>query len=120
MSNPRFKLVVSDRLEFDVKFTLNDSGEDKPFGMRLAARRQPLADQEKEMSEQVKVAEFLDGRGLAVLSWIGKSPLQDEEGAPVPASKEALQALYDLVGGMVSLVFAGYLQANGAQGKRGN
>jgi iron-sulfur cluster assembly accessory protein len=54
-----YKLVVGDRVEFDVKFTLNDGGEDKPFGMRLSAKRQPLGEQERELGEQVKVQEFL-------------------------------------------------------------
>jgi hypothetical protein len=115
-----YKLVVGDRVEFDIKFTLNDGGEDKPFGMRLSAKRQPLGEQERELGEQVKVQEFLAGRGVTLQSWIGKSPLQDAEGAPVPAGPEALAALYTLVGGMVSLVFAGYLQANGARGSSGN
>lgn len=115
-----FKLVVGDRIEFDVKFTLNDAGVEKPFGMRLAARRQALGEQERELQEQVKVAEFLDSRGVQVVSWLGKAPLTDEAGEPVPPSKEALTALYDLVGGMVHLVFANYLQANGAKGKSGN
>jgi hypothetical protein len=115
-----YKLVVGDRVEFDVKFTLNDGGEDKPFGMRLSAKRQPLGEQERELGEQVKVQEFLAARGVALQSWIGKPPLQDAEGAPVPPGPEALDALYRLVGGMVSLVFAGYLRANGAAGASGN
>lgn len=115
-----FKLVVGDRVEFDVKFTLNDAGVEKPFGMRLSARRQELSAQERDMHEQVKVQEFLTARGVTLQSWIGKPPLQDAEGAPVPPSAEALEALYTLVGGMVSLVFAGYLRANGAAGVAGN
>lgn len=115
-----YKLVVSDRLEFEVKFTLNDAGQDKPFGLRLAARRQDLSEQEKSLAEQVKVLEFLQDRGLVMLEWIGKPALVADDGKPVPAGKEALQALFDLVGGMVSLVFAAYLQANGAKGKSGN
>lgn len=115
-----FKLVVSDRLEFEVRFTLNDAGQDRPFGLRLAARRQDLSEQEQSLAEQVKVLEFLQGRELAMLDWIGKPALLDADGKPVPPGKEALQALFDMVGGMVSLVFAGYLQANGAKGKSGN
>lgn len=115
-----YKLIVSDRIEFDVKFTLNDAGQEKPFGMRLSARRQDLSEQEQQLHEQVKVQEFLDGRAVSMVSWIGKSPLVDEDGAPVSPGKEALDALYKMVGGMVSLVFASYLQANGARGKSGN
>jgi hypothetical protein len=115
-----YKLVVSDRLEFEVRFTLNDAGQDKPFGLRLAARRQDLSEQEQSLAEQVKVLEFLQGRELVMLDWIGKPALQDADGKPVAPGKEALQALFDMVGGMVSLVFAGYLQANGAKAKAGN
>lgn len=116
----KYKLVVSDRVEFDVKFTLNDAGKEKAFGLRMSAQRQPLGDQERELNEQVKVQEFLEGRGVTMLSWIGKPALEDEQGTPIPAGKEALDALYTLVAGMVSLVFANYLQANGAKGKSGN
>lgn len=115
-----FTLAVGNTVEFEIKFTLNDGGVEKPFGMRLSAQRQPLSDQERELNEQVRVQEFLDARGVRLVSWIGKAPLVDEDGAPVPAGKDALDALYALVGGMVSLVFAGYLQANGARGKSGN
>lgn len=115
-----YKLAVSDRIEFDVKFTLNDGGVEKPFGMRMAARRQVLTEQEQEMREGAVVKEFLAGRGLEMTAWIGKSPLVMEDGKPVPAGDAALQALYELVGGMVSLVFAHYLQANGAKGRSGN
>jgi hypothetical protein len=115
-----YKLAVSDQIEFDVKFTLNDNGTEKPFGMRMAARRQALTEQEQEMREGAVVKEFLEGRGLQMVQWIGKSPLVGEDGKAVPAGEEALQALYELVGGMVSLVFANYLQANGAKGRSGN
>lgn len=120
MTHPTYKLVVGDRIEFEVKFTLNDAGEDKPFGMRLSARRQELSEQERELSEQVKVQEFLAARGVTLQSWLGKSPLQDAEGAPVPPGPEALAALFSLVSGMVALVFTGYLRANGAGGTAGN
>lgn len=115
-----FTLAVGNTVEFDVKFTLNDGGTDKPFGMRLTAQRQPLSDQERELNEQLRVQEFLDARGVKMVSWIGKPALLDDDGAAVPAGKDALDSLYALVGGMVSLVFAGYLQANGARGKSGN
>lgn len=115
-----YKLVVGERVEFDVKWTLNDAGVDKHFGMRLSALRQPLAEQDREFHEQVKVKEFLEARGLQMLSWIGKPLLEEEGGTPVPAGKEALDALYELVVGMVALVFANYQQANGARGRSGN
>lgn len=115
-----YKLVVSDRVEFDVKFTLNDGGIEKPFGMRMAACRQPLDDQQRQFAEGIKVGDYLEERGLQMLSWIGATPLVDAEGNPVPAGKEALDALCSLVGGMDTLVYTTFLQANGAKGRSGN
>lgn len=116
----KYKLVVGDRVEFDVKFTLNDGGAERAFGLRLSAERQPLEAQQRELDEQVKIKEFLDGRGLQMLSWIGKPALADEAGVAMPAGKEALDLLCTLVGGMVHLVFASYMAANGAKGRSGN
>lgn len=115
-----FKLVISDRVEFDVKFSLNDGGKVKSFGMRLAANR-ALQDQiDAEFQAGITVGDFLKSRGLSMLSWNGLCPLQEEDGAPVAAGPEALQATMDLIPGMTGLIYAGFLQANGAQGKSGN
>ena len=114
-----YKLVIGDRVEFDVKFTLNDGGVDKTFGMRLTAQRQPQDEQDRDM-RAMSVQDFLAARGVALQAWIGKPPLQDEQGQPVPAGPDALAALYGLVVGMTALVFAAYLKANGAQGVAGN
>lgn len=125
MTAPIYKLVVGDRIEFDVKFTLNDGGEDKTFGMRLTARRQPLDEQQRDL-QAMTTDQYLQARGVQLLAWTGKpgdagiSPLADEGGAPVPAGAEALNALYRLVSGMSSLVLVAYLKANGAQGLAGN
>lgn len=120
-----YKLVVSDRVEFDVRFTLNDAGKDKHFGMRLSANRQPLDEQERALSDGTKFKAFLEERGVQMVSWIldkdcHEAPLKGEDGKHLEAGAEALEALYVLVGGMVSLVFTAYLQANGAKGRSGN
>lgn len=115
-----YRLVVGDAVEFEVKFSLKDGGHEKTFGMRLAGRRQALEEQRRDLSDATKVEDYLDARGVTLMAWTGKSPLNDAEGNPVPPSKEALQALYALVGGMVALVLAGYLEAIGARGKSGN
>ena len=122
-----FKMVLGERVEFDVKFSLNDAGEDKHFGMRLTARRQPLTEQERELGDHVTVQQFLADRDVKMTAWLLDKPplqkvppLQDAEGAPVPPGAEALQFLMKEVGGIVSLVFAGYLRANGAAGASGN
>ncbi len=116
-----YKLVVSDRIEFDVKFSLNDAGEEKSFGVRLAAKRIPREQLTEERDANIPLEKFFAARGLQMLAWIGKSPLIDEEsGDPVPPGDDALKALMDMVGGFPMLVYAGFLDANGAKGKAGN
>ena len=115
-----FKLVVSNRVEFDVKFTLNDGGEAKPFGLRLSALRLPQDELDAEFKTGCTVGEFLKARQLTMLAWIGKSPLETDEGHPVAPGAEALQALMDLVPNGTGLVYSGWLEANGARGKSGN
>lgn len=115
-----FKLVISDRVEFDVKFSLNDGGKAKAFGLRLAANR-ALQDQiDAEFQAGTTVGDFLKARDLAMLGWIGLCPMEDEGGAPVAAGPKALQAAMDLIPHVTGLIYAAFLQANGAQGKSGN
>lgn len=116
----KFKLIVSDRIEFDVKFTLNDSGTEKPFGAKFVADRTPMEEMQPLLSSGINVGDFLKGRKVAMKAWIGKAPLVDEAGAEVAAGADALQALHDMVGGFTALLYAGYLEANGAKGRSGN
>lgn len=117
----KYKLIVSDRIEFNVHFSLNDGGVEKPFGIRLAANRQSLEDQQKDLKAGITVGDYLKQRDLTMKAWIGESvPLIDEKNQPVPAGAEALAALQDLVVGMVGLINAGFLEANGAKGRAGN
>lgn len=122
-----YKIVVGERVEFDVKFSLNDAGEEKHFGMRLTARRQALTEQERVLGDQITVQQFLADRDVKMTAWLLDKPplqkvppLQDADGAPVPPGADALQFLMREVGGVASLVFAAYLRANGAQGAAGN
>lgn len=115
-----YKLAVGDRIEFEVKFGLKDGGKEKLFGMRMSAERQLRPEQEADLAEQTLTKDYLAGRKLTLDAWTSNSPLRDENGAPVPAGPEALEALYELVPGMVPLVLAGYLQANSAKGRSGN
>lgn len=116
-----YKLTVSDRIEFDVKFSLNDGGEEKKFGARLSAKRIQQDKLKAEFDAGVTVGDFLKARGLTMLEWIGKPALVDDEtDQPIPPGEVALQALQDLVSGMVNLVYASYLEANGAKGRAGN
>lgn len=116
----KYKLTISDRVEFDVKFTLNDAGKEKPFGFRLSALRMPLDEQQAALKTEMTVGEFLADRDLVMKSWLGESPLKDEKGEAVPAGPEALEAMQTLVSGMVTFVHIGYLEANGAKGRAGN
>lgn len=116
----KYKLVVGERIEFDVKFSLNDAGADKRFGIRVSARRQAQGDTERDFTDGVKVKEFLDERGVAMLAWIGAPALLDDAAEPVPAGPEALADLYELVGGMPGLMLTAYLQANNLKSRLGN
>lgn len=115
-----YKLIISNRIEFDVKFALNDGGEEKPFGVRLTAERMPLDEMQAALKTGITVGDFLKARKLGMKAWIGESPLVDDKNQPVQPGPEALQALQDLVSGMVSLIHMGYLDANGAKGRAGN
>lgn len=116
-----FKLIISNRVEFDVRFTLNDAGEAKAFGLRLSADRSLIDEIKADHSEELNIGEFLRKRNVTMLAWIGKAALEDAEtGHPVPPGEEALQGLMGLVSGMAQLIYVAYLDANGARGKAGN
>lgn len=115
-----YKLAISDRVEFDVRFTLNDSGADKQFGLRLAAKRETRDVIDSDLKSGMSVADFLAARGIEALAWIGKAPLVDEDGDAVPAGADALKALHELIGGFTVLVYHAYLEACGAKGRAGN
>lgn len=117
-----FKLVVSPRVEFDVKFSLRDGQEDRKFGMVLSAERTEAdalaAEREKGT---IDFREFLAARGVQLVRWIDKAPLVDQDtGEAVPPTQEALDALLGMVAGLSGLCFNEFLGANGARGKSGN
>lgn len=113
-----YKLTVSDDIEFDFRFTLNDAGEPREFGARIRARRTP----QRDIGEALKgtVAEFIEGRDMRMQAWIGKAALVSDDGAEAPAGPEALAALLDIVSGAGPTLLQAYLEANGAKGRAGN
>lgn len=115
-----YKLIVSDRLDFEVNFSLKDGAEDKHFGLLMTATRCPRDQIEKEHASGITIGDFLAARGCNLVGWVkGVSPLKKEDD-PVPASAEAYKVLCDLVAGIPGLVHLGYLEANGAKGRAGN
>lgn len=116
----KYKLAVGDVVEFVVKFTLRDGAKDRPFGMRLTASRADQGEVESDFACGITVGEFMRARNVTMQSWTGESPLVDESQQPAPPSAETLQATMDLVPAFTGLLFAGYLEANGARGKQGN
>lgn len=116
-----YKLIVSDRLDFEVKFSLKDGSADKHFGLLMTGMRCPREQIEKEHAAGVTIGEFLASREVKLVGWLnGVSPLKDENDEPVAAGAEAYEALCDLVAGIPGLVHLGYLEANGAKGRAGN
>lgn len=117
------KLVVSDEIEFDVKFTLNDGGKLREFGFRARGARVKQDELTAAMRDSgVPVHEFLRQRSsVRMLSWIGDAPLQDADtGAAAAPGPEALDTLMSTVSNMGNVVFGAYFEANGAKGKSGN
>jgi hypothetical protein len=117
----KYKLVVGARIEFDVKFSLNDDGTDRTFGVRIRALRIDAQTITSIMKAGDKtIGDFLKDHAQAqMVAWIGEPALKPlEDGAPpVPAGAEALESLYALVPGMAGTVYHRYEEANGAKGK---
>ncbi len=114
----RYKLTVSDAVAFDVKFSLNEGGDERQFGFRAEAKRA----KQPEAGDGTTVGQFLADRAAArMVSWIGDAPLVDEDtGQEVAAGSDALAALYDLLPNMPGLVLSAYLEATNAKAKLGN
>lgn len=112
------KLVISNDVAFDVRFTLNDAGKPIDFGFRVEAKR---TDQPQPGSGET-VGDYLDKRAkVRMVSWVDdRSPIEGDGGKPVAAGAEALAALYELLPNMPGLVLGAYLEATGAKAKSGN
>lgn len=111
-----YKLIVSDRVAFDVRWTLNDAGTEREFGFKAEARRV-----KEPGAESGTVGEYLSKDAqLRMVAWIGEAPLQDEQGQPPPPGQEALFWLYEEVEKLPGIVLARYLEAIGPKAKLGN
>jgi hypothetical protein len=113
-----FKLVISNSVDVDVKFTVQDAGTKQTFTFTLQAERLPaeafknLADTEEDRT----VAEFLADK---VTGWKNQRLVVNDNGTPVEFSREALEVMLSLAG-LAGLVFSAYVKACGAQGKEKN
>lgn len=115
----KYRLVVSDQLEFIATIVLQDGAVERSFRMRLSAKRTPGNEADALLAKTPLFTDFLATRELALLAWEGDAPLKDAAGQPAPADAEALQALL-LEQGMPNALFAAYMHANGARAKLGN
>lgn len=117
----RYKLIVSDDIEFTAKFTLNDNGTDRVFGARLRARRCAGDDLDAKLKTQGLLArDLLAAQGLTLKAWDGDAPFVDTAtNAPAPPDADALADLLALPG-MPNVLLTDYLSANGARAKQGN
>lgn len=111
-----YKLIVSDEVAFDVRWTLNDKGVEREFGFKAEAHRvrEPRA-------ESGTVGDYLSRAArVRMVEWIGDPPIEDEEGrAPAPGPA-ALAGLYEAIDKLPGLVLARYLEAIGPKAKLGN
>ena len=117
----RYKLIVSDEVEYTSRFTLNDGGADRVFGARVRARRCPGDDLDAKLKTQGLLArDLLIAQGLTLQAWDGDAPLVDPQtGAPAPADADAMADLLALPG-LPNVLLTDYLSANGARAKQGN
>lgn len=110
-----FRLVVSDTISVPVAGRLPDaSGRAVPFSFTLTARRLPATELRAAIDNNDRtVPEFL---ASVVRGWSG---VQADDGAELPYSPAALDALLDIVG-MAGLIFSGYIEACGVKAKEKN
>jgi hypothetical protein len=120
-----FKLVISDLVEFPVKFTLNDAGKMRQFVFSLIAKRKPV-DELREFATRVAQAGddheetvrqmLLD----TIVGWRGQTLVVEEEtGAPAGYTREGMEMVLDLVG-VRTLVMTAYFGACSEKGKEKN
>lgn len=110
-----YKLIVSDRVAFDVRWTLNDAGTEREFGFKAEA------DRVKEPSGGVTIGDYLANNAkVRMVAWIGEPPVVDEEGKAPPPGQQAIDALYEVMDKIPGIVLARYLEAIGPKAKLGN
>lgn len=122
MTEPtKYRLVVSDQLEFTGRIILLDGAVERTFGLRLQARRTPGDQMDALLQSTPVFVDFLAGRGLTLLAWEdGQAPLVDvATGQPAPPGADSLHALL-AEPGVPNALFAAYQYANGARAKLGN
>lgn len=109
-----YRLIVSDEVAFDVRWTMNDKGAEREFGFKAEALRvkEPGAD-------SGTVGDYLSKAArVRMVSWIGEPPIVDAEGrAPGPVE---LGDLYEVIDKLPGIVLARYLEAIGPKAKLGN
>lgn len=121
-----YKLVISNRVEFPVRFSVRDGATDRSFAITAQCNRVDVEEFRKSLTTSEKtlgkeIADYLASEpvGLRMLAWVGDPLLVDENGVGAPAGPEALADLLKL-DGMLQNVFAALADANSAKGKLGN
>jgi hypothetical protein len=119
-----YKLVVSDKVHFDVEFSFTAEDQTVEVGFRVEATRVALPGE----GSGVTVGDFLTKMAEArLLKWLSgedgklKCPLVDvDTGAPPASGPQALAAVYSVFPSTPGLVYSGYLSATGIKAKSGN
>lgn len=117
-----YRLIVSDTVEFSVRFILRDGAEERTFGITLRARRVDSAAMLQEMQDSAESLDVFLRRpqyGIEMVDWIGQAALVDADGKLAPAGADALSTLYQ-VSGLSALVLRAYHDAIGAKARAGN
>lgn len=121
-----YKLAIAPKVEFVIKFDLEDAGKARKFSMRLIGDRIDedtiQAHIEQQRGQTTRDIEVATGAFLQahINGWRDQTLVEDEDtGAPAAFSAEAFGAMLS-VAGMTGLIFAAYAEANRAKGKPGN
>lgn len=121
-----YKLAVAPKVEFPIKFELEDAGKVRKFSARLVGDRIEedviQAHIEAQRGQSTREIEVATGAFLQqhITGWRDQALVLDEDtDAPAAFSADAFGAML-AVAGMTGLIFATYAEANRAKGKPGN
>lgn len=111
-----FKLVISDTVEFSVKFAVNDGGKTRHFSFGLTGNRLSQEEIDRRRGDESTINDLLEAN---LTGWRGQALVLDGDDKPAAFSIDALRAML-AVRGVPHVIVAAYLEACDARGKEKN
>lgn len=113
----KYRLVISDTVEFPVEFALKDAGRTRTFAFTLIGRRVDQAQLDADRDEGMTVGQVLEKN---LTDWRGQTLVVDDEtGQPAEFGPEPLRVML-AQRGVTVVVLNAYLAALDAKGKEKN